>query len=128
MSHGILHYLWLADLSKSFFQPILSIFTVLNQYFLVNIYLFSIAFLIDFARWKSLGLPHNPHCLYHDSLTLMFDVVVSWKVKSNFSSQFLISRFILDLILHCLWLTSRSVIYRSQNGTFVWSFKLNKKY
>ena len=49
----LLHYLWLADLSKSFF---------------VNIYLFSIFFSIDFTRWENVGLP--PHCLYRDSLTL----------------------------------------------------------
>ena len=32
-NHGILHYLWSADLSKWFSQLIWSIFTFLNQYF-----------------------------------------------------------------------------------------------
>ena len=44
-SHGLLRYLWSADLSKSFFQLIMSIF-IFFQYF----------FSIDFAQWKSVGL------------------------------------------------------------------------
>ena len=34
---------------------------------IVNIYLFSIFFSIDFAWWKKCGV--TPHCLYRDSLT-----------------------------------------------------------
>ena len=43
-SHDILHYLCSADLSKKLFSI-----------GCVNIYLFSIVFSIDFARWKSVG-------------------------------------------------------------------------
>ena len=41
--HGILHYLWSANLSKSF----------------------SIFFSTDFARWESLGLPHIGYIVIH---------------------------------------------------------------
>ena len=68
MSHGILHSLWSADLSKSFSQLIVSIFTFLNQYFLPIFIFFSIIFTIDFARRKSVGLPHIAYII--DSLTL----------------------------------------------------------
>ena len=56
-SHGILYYLYSANLSKSFSQLIESIF-IFSQY------LFS----IDFDRCKNVGF--TPHCLYRDSLTL----------------------------------------------------------
>ena len=90
-SHDILHYLFSVDLSKSFSQLIVSIF------------LFSIFFSIDFARWKVSGSIKKlfsinfqqlfflniffnkfcpvekcvvtPHCLYRDSLTLMQQMV-----------------------------------------------------
>ena len=50
-SQGIMHYLWLADLSKSFYQLIVSIFTFLNQ----KLITFSQCF---FTRLRSVGLPH----------------------------------------------------------------------
>ena len=53
----MLHYLCLADLSKSFSQLIASIFTF-SQFI----------FSIDFARWKSAGF--TPLFLCRDSLTL----------------------------------------------------------
>ena len=49
---GILHYLWSADLSKSFSLLMASIFV-------------SKFFSIDFARWKC-GV--TPRCVYLDSL------------------------------------------------------------
>ena len=49
-SHGILHYFWSADLSKSFSESIVSIFTF-----------FRYIFLTDFVRWKSLWLAHNAY-------------------------------------------------------------------
>ena len=76
-SHGILHYLCSVDVSKSFSQLILSIF-IFSQYFFtgfypvekaflnrVNIYLFSIFFLIDFAQLKNLGLPNIAYIVIH---------------------------------------------------------------
>ena len=57
-NHGIAHYLWSTDLSKSFSQLIVSIFTFLNQLLII----FSQYF---FNRFKVI-----PHCLYRDSLTL----------------------------------------------------------
>ena len=59
-SHGILHYLWSADLSESFFQLILSILTF-SQYFLNSFcqYLyFSIFFRKKISPWKSEWLTH----------------------------------------------------------------------
>ena len=47
MNYGILHYLCSVDQSKSFSQLVVSIF-IFSPYF----------FSIDFARWKSVGLPH----------------------------------------------------------------------
>ena len=58
-SHGLLRYLWSADLSKSFFQLIMSIF-IFFQYF----------FSIDFAQWKSVGYWVTSHFLYSVSLTV----------------------------------------------------------
>ena len=49
-SNSLLHYLWSANLSKSFS---------------VNIYLFSICFSIDFALWKSVGLTHIACIMIH---------------------------------------------------------------
>ena len=70
-SHGILHYLWSADLSESFFQLILSILTF-SQYFLNSfcqyLYFFNIFSKKNFAVEKCVV---NPHCLYRDSLTLL---------------------------------------------------------
>ena len=71
-SHGILHYLCSADLSKSFFLLIVSIF-IFSQYFFQQILpggkiFYQLLVLIlsypdtffstDFARWKSVGLLH----------------------------------------------------------------------
>ena len=50
----ILHYLWSADLSTSFSQLIVSIF-IFPQHF----------FSIDFAQWKSVGLPHIAYTVIH---------------------------------------------------------------
>ena len=70
MSHGILHYLWLADISKSFSEMILSIFTF-SQYF-INSFCQCLSFRnIFFNRFcpvEKCGV--TPHCLYRDSLTL----------------------------------------------------------
>ena len=55
-SHGILHYLWSADLSKGFSQLIMSIF-MFSKYFLNRICL-----------TEKCGV--TPHCLYRDWLTL----------------------------------------------------------
>ena len=52
--HGKVYYLWPMELSKSF-SPI--------DY--VNIYLSSIFFAIDFARWKSVGLPCIAYIVIH---------------------------------------------------------------
>ena len=59
-SHDIMHYLWSADLSKSFSQLIVSIDCV-------NTHLFPI-FFNRFYWVEKCGLP--PHCLYRDSLIL----------------------------------------------------------
>ena len=50
-SHGILHYLWSVDLSKSFSQSIV----------FANIYLF-LMFFLRFSTVKKCGVV--PHCLY----------------------------------------------------------------
>ena len=55
-SHDILHYLWSVDLSKSFPQLIVSIFTFLNIFY------------NRFYPVKKCGV--TPHWLYRDSLTL----------------------------------------------------------
>ena len=58
-SHGILHYLWSADLlkgSKSFSQLIVSIFTFLNQQ------IFSIVFS---QQIKGVGLLHTAYIVIH---------------------------------------------------------------
>ena len=46
------------------------LFSIINIYFyqsivFANDYLFSIFFLIDFAQWKSLGLPHIAYIVIH---------------------------------------------------------------
>ena len=80
-SHGILHYLWSTDLSKSFSKLILPIVifsryfsNIFSQYlpFLIIFfnsfcqYLFAVViFLIDFARSKSAGLPHIADIVIH---------------------------------------------------------------
>ena len=67
MNIGILHYLWSADLTKSFFELILSIFTFSQYLFLAfsNIDLFSIFFSIYFGWEKSVGLPHIAYTVIH---------------------------------------------------------------
>ena len=45
------------------------LFSIFFSIVFVNIYVFSIFSLIDFARWKSVRLPHI--CLYRDSLVLI---------------------------------------------------------
>ena len=57
-SHGILPYFWSAELSKSFYQLIVSIFPFLNQ----QIIMFSQHF---FSRFKSVGLPHTAYVVIH---------------------------------------------------------------
>ena len=71
-THPILHYLWSADLSKSFPQLILSIlifsqfsFSIDFSIDCVNIYLFSIFSSIDLAWWKRVGLPHIGYIVIH---------------------------------------------------------------
>ena len=78
-SHGILHYLCSADLSKSFSLLIVSIF-VFSRYFfnrfcslkkvfcnwLCQYWSFFNIFLIHFARWKRLGLPHIAYIMILD--------------------------------------------------------------
>ena len=59
-SHGILHYLWSAGLSKKLSQLIMSIF-IFSQYFFQ-------LFLHRFFSTETCGV--TPHCLYRDSLTL----------------------------------------------------------
>ena len=63
MSHGVFHYLWSADLFKSFSQLILSILTFLNQYLSFLNILFN-----RFYPMEKCGI--IPHCLHRDSLTL----------------------------------------------------------
>ena len=102
MSHGILHYLCLADLSKSFSQLIVSIF-MFSQYFfqkifpsgksfsqlILPIFIFSQYFFSkDFTQWKSVGL--LPHCLCQDSFI--------WISRINDETAF---RF--ALFKHCVW-------------------------
>ena len=62
-SHDILHYLWSADMSKSFSQSIVSIFTFLSQF---RQYLSSLN--IFFNRFQKCGF--TPHCRFCDFLTL----------------------------------------------------------
>ena len=50
----VFHYLWSANLSKSFSQMIMSIF-IFSQYF----------FSIDFSGWESVGLPHIAYIVIH---------------------------------------------------------------
>ena len=71
-SHGILHYsdyLWLADLTESFFQSLMSIF------------IFSQHFLNRFCSVEKCGV--TPHCLYYDSLTL----TLSWRRSVSYRNQ-----------------------------------------
>ena len=57
-NHGILHYLWAADLSKSFPQLMVSIFTFLSQWFLL-------VFIISRQILNSVGLPDISYILLH---------------------------------------------------------------
>ena len=58
-SHGILHYLWSADLSKKIFST-----DCVNIYFPKSIVNSQCLFSIDFEAWS------DPNWLYCDSLTL----------------------------------------------------------
>ena len=75
-SHVSFHLCRTADLSKSLSQLIVSIF-ILSQHF----------FLINFARWKSVGLPQ--YCLYRNSLTLTKLIYMTFKVYDHDKVLFL---------------------------------------
>ena len=66
-NHGILHYLWPVDPSKSFSKLIVLIFNISQYFFIVfvYIYLFSIFSSIGFPRWKSVGLPRIAYIVIH---------------------------------------------------------------
>ena len=86
--HGILYYLWPADLSKTFLPWFFQYLSFLNIFFnrfclnlsFLNIFFnrfcqylcFFNIFSIDFAQWRSVGL--TLHCLYCNSLTWNIDI------------------------------------------------------
>ena len=69
ISHDMLHYLCSANLSKTFSQLILSIFTFLSQKFLPIFF---------FNKFQKCGI--TPHCLYRDSLTLIVNFRTNFHV------------------------------------------------
>ena len=60
-SHGILHYLWSVDLSKSFSELIVPIIYFSQSIVFANVYLF-LMFFLRFSTVKKCGVV--PHCLY----------------------------------------------------------------
>ena len=87
MSHGILHYLWSGDLSKSSTQFVMSIFT------------FSRYFFNRFCLVEKCGV--TPHCLYRDSLTLRNEYLFFFFFRSSNVGSFILIFCIQHYL--CFW-------------------------
>ena len=105
-SHGILHYLWSADLSKSFSQLNVSIFTFPNQQFWL-IFIFSQYFFQKILpSKKGWGYPslliswliNFKYSVSHYLIILTF-LVLQWKILLTFLAKIYCQKHVLPTFL-----------------------------